>query len=58
MRDVVVCHSAALLGFVVWDDLVVVFWVLGYNVPRVDEAGEVAQHAEDDVDQGVGRAEA
>lgn len=32
--------------------------VLGDDVPGVEEAGEEAEHAEEDVDEGVGRAEA
>lgn len=58
MRDVVICHSTALLSFIVWDNFVVIFRVLGYNVPRVEQAREIAQHAKDDVDQRVGGAEA
>jgi hypothetical protein len=32
--------------------------VLGDDVPGVQEAGEEAEHAEEDVDEGVGGAEA
>ena len=34
------------------------FWVFGDDVPGVQEAGEVAEEAEEDVDEGVGGAEA
>lgn len=54
MRDIVVRHSTILtllvLCFVVGDSLVVVLGVLGYDVPGVEEAGEVAEDAEEDVD--------
>lgn len=41
-------------GFVV----VVALWVAGDDVPGVQEAREVAQDAEEDVDQGVARTDA
>lgn len=51
---------AAALGVVVRDRVVVVVLVgeLGDDVPGVDEAGDVAQEQEEDVDDGVGAAEA
>lgn len=59
LRDVVVGDAllaVARLG--VGDGLVVVLWVLCDDVPGVQQAGDVAEHAEEDVDQRVGRAEA
>lgn len=50
MRNIVVCDSSALLGFIVRNDFVVVFGVLGYHVPGVNEAREVAEDAEKDID--------
>jgi len=62
--DVVVCDSAAVLipvaAFRVRDDFIVVvaFRVAGNDVPGMEEAGEVAEHAEEDVDEGVSGADA
>jgi hypothetical protein len=59
MSDVVICDSAVgALG--VMDGLVFVHRVrvAGDDVPGVDEAGDVAEAAEGDIDEGVGAAEA
>lgn len=58
MADVVICYTTALLGFIVRDSFVVILGVLGYDVPCVEEAREVAEDAEEDVDERVGGAEA
>jgi len=58
MADVVICYTTALLGFVVRDGFVVILGVLGYDVPCVEEAWEVAEDAEEDIDERVGGAEA
>lgn len=57
VADKVVRHT---LPFGVWDGFVIVvpLRVAGDDVPGVQEAREVAQHAEQDIDQGVGRADA
>jgi hypothetical protein len=62
LLDIVVCDSAPVLlvtapgrnGLVAGDLL----GVLGDYVPRVQEAGDVAQNAEENVYEGVGGAEA
>jgi len=50
MRDIVICHPTILarlvLGLVIGDSLVVILRVLGYDVPGVEEAGEVSEDAE------------
>jgi len=53
--DIVVCDSSALLAlaaFTIRQNFVVVvaFGVAGDDVPGVEQAGEVAEHAEEDVD--------
>lgn len=61
MRNIIICHALAAttsrratLG--IGDGFVVVLGVLGYDVPGVDETGDVTQHAEKDVNEGVGGA--
>lgn len=59
MSNIVIRHTPILIlgvgnGFVV----VVTFGVDGDDVPSVKEAGEVAEHAEKDIDEGVGGADA
>jgi len=34
------------------------FWIFGYYVPSVEEAGNVAEAAEGDIDEGIGGANA
>ena len=55
MGDVVVCDAAR---FFLGNSFVVVFRVFGNDVPGVEQAGEVAEDAEEDVDQRVGAAQA
>jgi hypothetical protein len=59
VSDVVICDSTVgALG--VADGLVFTHWVrvAGDDVPGVDEAGDVAEAAEGDIDEGVCGAEA
>lgn len=59
MSDVVICDSTVgALG--VADGLVIARWVrvAGDDVPGMDKAGDVAEAAEGDIDEGVGGAEA
>ena len=59
MSDVVICDSTVgALG--VADGLVFTHWVrvAGDDVPGVDEAGDVAEAAEGDIDERVGGTEA
>lgn len=61
VRHIVIRHPpAAVLSSVAGQRLVVVvrFGILGDDVPCVQQAGEEAEHAEGDVDDGVGAAEA
>ena len=59
VSDVIV-GDALVLTLAVGDDFVVVItlWVARDNVPGVDQAGEVAEHAEQNIDDGVGGADA
>jgi hypothetical protein len=50
------CYSCV-LG-VLWQLFVVGNWEFRDDVPGVQEAGDVAEHAEEDVDDGVGGADA
>lgn len=56
--DIDVCDSATFA--IAWDGLVLVRWLgeLGDDVPGVEKAGDEAEEAEEDVDEGVGAAEA
>ena len=58
MSDIVICDPTASALRVV-DGLVSVRWVrvAGDDVPGMDEAGEVAEAAEGDIDEGVGGTE-
>ena len=59
MSDVVICDSTVgALG--VLDGLVFAHWVrvAGDDVPGVNKAGDVAEAAEGDIDEGVGGANA
>lgn len=58
--DVHILHAAAALAVVAVQRLVLVgrLGVLGDDVPGVQEAGDVAEDAEEDVDEGVGAADA
>lgn len=65
MTHKVIRHSSILvarlgLGFRVADGFVIVvaLRVDGDDVPCVQEAGEVAEHAEEDIDEGVRGADA
>ena len=50
-----ICDSVG-LG-VLWDGVVVGVWELRDNVPGVEQAGQETEHAEEDVYEGVGRAD-
>jgi hypothetical protein len=59
VSDVVICdRTASTLGVV--DGLVFIHWVrvAGDDVPGMDEAGEVTEAAEGDIDEGVSGTEA
>ena len=63
MPDVIIRDSSAvrlIASFRVRQDFVVVvtFGVAGDDVPGMEEAREVAEHAKQDVEEGVGGAEA
>lgn len=53
--DIDICNAAAFLG----QRLVLVRWLgeLGDDVPRVEEAGDEAETAEEDVNNRVGAAD-
>lgn len=59
--DVVVRHSLLLLAFRIFRHAIIVeffFGEFGDDVPCVQETGDEAQAAEEDVDEGVGGAQA
>lgn len=57
LLDVDVRHATSFC--IAWNGFVHgLLWELGDNVPSVEQAGNETKHAEEDVDEGVGRAKA
>jgi hypothetical protein len=63
MANIIICDSSAVLASLAFRVrqhfiVIVALGVAGDDVPGVQEAREIAKHAQEDVDQGVGGTEA